>query len=152
MCTAFLSTRLFLHKGVADSVGFAPELNEPSMVRNLVDRGGGHLVLAEHQSSPVELEVRCDNDRLPLVGVGENLKVGVERQEVGLVDPEQAGSLAKRGLVVEISIIASAGRAQRLRGVVSFDASWLVLSCSRWPTRRSTCFGVSSPGHSSSVL
>ena len=78
------------HEGMADVVGLAAELDEPPVVDNAVDYGGGHLVVPEHRPPPAELKVRGDYRRLPLVSVGEDLEeqprpVRVEREKPELV-------------------------------------------------------------------
>ena len=62
------------HEGMADAVGLATELDEPPMVDDAVNHGGGHLVVPERRLPPAELKVRGDYYRLPLVGVGEDLE------------------------------------------------------------------------------
>ena len=62
------------HEGMADAVGLAAELDEPPVVDDAVDHGGGHLVVPEHRPPPAELQVRGDYHRLPLVCVGEDLE------------------------------------------------------------------------------
>lgn len=52
--------------------------------------GRRHLVVAEHRAPPAELQVRGDDHRLPLVGVGEHLEERARRR-----DPA-AGSRARR--------------------------------------------------------
>ena len=52
--------------------------------------GRRHLVVAEHRAPPAELQVRGDEHRLPLVGVGEHLEERARRR-----DPA-AGSRARR--------------------------------------------------------
>lgn len=47
-----------LHGGVADAVGLARKLDEPPAVDDAVNHGSGHLVVPEHRSPPVELQVR----------------------------------------------------------------------------------------------
>ena len=42
---------------MADAVGLAAELDEPPVVDDAVDHGGGHLVVPEHRPPPAELQV-----------------------------------------------------------------------------------------------
>lgn len=98
---------------MADAVGLAAELDEPPVVDDAVDHGGGHLVVPEHRPPPAELQVRGDYHRLPLVCVGEDLEeqprpVRVEREKPELVDDEQAGLADERGLPVEPPVVAGA--------------------------------------------
>lgn len=69
---------------MADAVGLAAELDEPPVVDDAVDHGGGHLVVPEHRPPPAELQVRGDDHRLPLVCVGEDLE---EQPRAGLSTP-----------------------------------------------------------------
>lgn len=83
------------------------------MVDDPVERRRGHLVVPEHRAPPAELQVRCDDHRLPLVGGGEHLEeqpraVGVQRQEAELVDDEQPRAADERGLPVEAPLVAGA--------------------------------------------
>lgn len=64
---------LLPHEGVTHALGLSAELDEPPVVDDAV-YDGGHLVVAEHRSPPAELQVRGDQHRLPLVGVGEDLE------------------------------------------------------------------------------
>lgn len=96
---------------MADAVGLAAEPDEPPVVDDAVDHGGGHLVVPEHRPPPAELQVRGDYHRLPLVCVGEDLEeqprpVRVEREKPELVDDEQAGLADERGLPVEPPVVA----------------------------------------------
>lgn len=63
---------LLPYEGVTHALGLPAELDESPVVDDAV-YDGGHLVVAEHQSPPAELQVRGDHHRLPLVGVGEDL-------------------------------------------------------------------------------
>lgn len=106
---------------MADAVGLAAELDEPPVVDDAVDHGGGHLVVPEHRPPPAELQIRGDHHRLSLVCVGEDLEeqprpVRVEREEPELVDDEQAGLADKRGLPVEPPVVAGAPQAHHERG------------------------------------
>lgn len=88
---------------MADAVGLAAELDEPPVVDDAVDRGGGHLVVPEHRPPPAEPQVRGDHHRLRLVGVGEGLEerprpVRVGREKPELVDGERASLADERGL------------------------------------------------------
>ena len=47
-----MSGHALLHEGMADAVGLAAELDEPPVVDDAVDHGGGHLVVAEHRPPP----------------------------------------------------------------------------------------------------
>ena len=81
-------------------VEFAVELNWPSVLDPL----------------PAELEARRDHDRLPLVGVGEDLEkqphpVGARRLETEAVDHGELGPPDERGLAVEPSFVAGASQA-----------------------------------------
>ena len=55
-------------------MGLATDLDEPPVVDDAVDHGGGHLVVPEHRPPPAELQIRGDYHRLPLVCVGEYLE------------------------------------------------------------------------------
>ena len=59
---------------MADAVGLATELDEPPVVDDAVDHGGGHPAVPEHRPLPAEPRVRGDRRRLPLVGVGKDLE------------------------------------------------------------------------------
>lgn len=74
-CAPFLRHLPLLHEGVTHVAGLPAELDEPSVVDDVV-YDGGHLVVAECRSPPAELQVRGDHRRLPLVGVGEDLEEG----------------------------------------------------------------------------
>lgn len=92
----FFERLALLHEGMTDAVGLAAELEEPPMVDDAVDHGRRHLVVTEHRPPPAELQVRDDCNRLPLVGIGEDLEekprpARVEREEPELVDDEQTG-------------------------------------------------------------
>lgn len=96
---------------MTDAVGLAAELDEPPVVDDAVEGGGGHLVVPEHRSPPAELQVHGDCHRLPLVCIGEDLEeqprpVRVEREKPELVDDEQAGLAEERGLPVEPPVVA----------------------------------------------
>ncbi len=102
-----------LHERVAHAAGLPAELDEPPVVDDPVDHRRGHLVISEHRAPPAELQVRGDDHRLPLVGVGEHLEeqpraVGVQRQEAELVDDEQPRAADERGLAVEAPLVAGA--------------------------------------------
>ena len=108
---------------MADAVGLAAELDEPPVVDDAVDHGGGHLVVPEHRPPPAELQVRGDYHRLPLVCVGEDLEeqprpFRVEREKPELVDDEQAG-LASVSAASRSSLPSSRAR---LRRITSEDA------------------------------
>lgn len=80
---------------MADAVGLAAELDEPPVVDDAVDQGGGHPGRPRTPPTPAELQVRGEYHRLPLVYVGEDLEeqprpVRVEREKPELVDDEQA--------------------------------------------------------------
>ena len=60
----------FLYQSVPDPVRLAAELEKPPMVDDHGNHGGRHLVVAEHRAPPVELQVRRNQHRLALVGVG----------------------------------------------------------------------------------
>ena len=77
-----------------DAVRLAPEPEQPPVVADAVDDRRGHLVVAEDGPPPAELQVGGYHERLPLVGLRDDLEeqpraVHVERQEAELVDPEQ---------------------------------------------------------------
>ena len=96
---------------MTDAVGFAAELDEPPVVDDAVDHGGGHLVVPEHRPPPAELQIRGDRHRLSLVCVGEDLEeqprpVRVEREKPELVDDEQASLADESGLPVEPPVVA----------------------------------------------
>lgn len=106
---------------MADAVGLAAKLDEPPVVDDAVDRGGGHLVVPEHRPPPAELQVRRDYRQPPLVCVSEDLEeqprpVRVERKKPELVDDEQAGLADERGLPVEPPVVAGAPQAHHERG------------------------------------
>lgn len=106
---------------MTDAVGLAAELDQPPVVDDAVDHGGGHLVVPEHRPPPAELQIRGDYHRLPLVCVGEDLEeqprpVRVEREKPELVDDEQAGLADERGLPVEPPVVAGAPQAHHERG------------------------------------
>lgn len=87
---------------MTDAVGLAAELDEPPVVDDAVDHGGGHLVVPEHRPPPAELQIRGDYHRLSLVCVGEDLEeqprpVRVEREKPELIDDEQASLADERG-------------------------------------------------------
>ena len=113
-CTAHLFEHLsLLHGRVPHAVGLAAELDEPPVVDDPVDHRRGHLVVPEHRAPPAELQVRCCDHRLPLVGVGEHLEeqpraIGVQRQEAELVDDERPRAADERGLAVEAPFVAGA--------------------------------------------
>ena len=109
-----------LHQGVAHAVRLAPELDEPAVVDDAVDDRRRHLVVPEYRPPAGELQVRGDHDRLPLVGVGEDLEhearpVGVERQEAELIDDEQGRAADLRHLPVDPALVAGAAQAHRQR-------------------------------------
>ena len=92
------------------------ELDEPEVVHDAVDDGGGHLVVPEDRPPAGELEVGRDDGALPLVGDGEHLEdearaVGVEWQEAELVDHEHAGTRYLRHLAVEPALPTRAPQA-----------------------------------------
>ena len=61
-----LSERLaLLHEGMADAVGLAAELDEPPVVDDAVDHGGGHLVVTGHRHPPEGHQIRRAHPRQP---------------------------------------------------------------------------------------
>ena len=66
--------RTSLHEDVPHPVRLPAEPQEPPVVRRPVDCRRGHLIVAEDRAPPRELEVRRDDDGLPLVGVREHLE------------------------------------------------------------------------------
>lgn len=95
---------------MADAVGLAAELDEPPVVDDAVDHGGGHPVVPEHRPPPAELQVRGDYHRLPLVCVREDLEeqprpVRVEREKPGLA----AAGEAREALLAECRAAVAAG-------------------------------------------
>lgn len=105
---------------MAHAVRLAPELDEPAVVDDAVDDRRRHLVVPEYRPPAGELQVRGDHDRLPLVGVGEDLEhearpVGVERQEAELIDDEQGRAADLRHLPVDPALVAGAAQAHRQR-------------------------------------
>ena len=91
------------------------------MVDDPVYHGGRHLVIAEHRAPPAELQVRRDQHRLALVGVGEDLEhqpraLGVERQESEFVDDEKPRPAYLRGLPVQPSLLPCAPQPRDERG------------------------------------
>lgn len=104
-----------------DPVRLAPELDKPPMVDDPVYHGGRHLVIAEHRAPPAELQVRRDQHRLALVGVGEDLEhqpraLGIERQESEFVDDEKPRPAYLRGLPVQPSLLPCAPQPRDERG------------------------------------
>ena len=98
-----------------------------------IDHGRRHLVIAEHHAPPAELQVRGDDHRLPLVGVGEHLEeqphaVGVQRQEAELVDGEQPRAADERGLAVEAPLVAGSGTEGDMSSVPAYFATVLRLT------------------------
>jgi len=63
-----------LHERMSHAPGLAAELHEPTVVHDAVDHRGSHLVVTEDGSPPRELEVGGDHERLPLVGVRDDLE------------------------------------------------------------------------------
>lgn len=54
------------------------------MADDPVDHRRGHLDVPEHRAPPAELQVRGDDHRLPLVGVGEHLGEQARRRAPAL--------------------------------------------------------------------
>lgn len=91
------------------------------MVDDPVYHGARHLVIAEHRAPPAELQVRRDQHRLALVGVGEDLEhqpraLGVERRESEFVDDEKPRPAYLRGLPVQPSLLPFAPQPRDERG------------------------------------
>lgn len=101
-----------LHERVAHAVGLAPELDEPPVVDDAIDHGRRHLVVAEHRAPPTELQVRGDDHRLPLVGVGEHLEeqaraVGIQRQAGQDTVPRDSSPEGKLALISSLHLLSS---------------------------------------------
>ena len=93
------------------AVGLALELQQPPMVDDAVDHGRRHLVVAEDGAPPRELEVRGENDGLPLVCLRDHLEqqprpVGVERKEPQLVYDQEVRLPDLGELPVEPAVVA----------------------------------------------
>ena len=70
------------------------EADDPAVVDDAVDDGGGHVAVAEHVAPPAELEVAGENDAPFFVAVGDDLEeqacpVDVDGQVAQLVDDQE---------------------------------------------------------------
>lgn len=79
------------HEGIFDPVGLTTELQEPAVVDQTVDDGGGHVVVTEHCSPAGELQISGDDQAAFFVPVSDDLEqepspFGVDREVAQLVD------------------------------------------------------------------
>lgn len=104
------------HEGVTNVLGLPAEMDEPPVVDDAV-YDGGHLVVAEYQSPPAELQVRGDHHRLPLVGVDEDLEEGPRAV------PHRAAGCAMRP--IEVVDEQRLGRYPAAHGLPHARRAWL---------------------------
>ncbi len=77
-------------EGMADAAGLAAELDEPPVVDDAVDHGGGHPVVPEHRPPPAEPQIRGDRCRPRLVGASEDPEERLRPARVEREKPEPA--------------------------------------------------------------